>query len=262
MAKIELGQAFNPDAFGIPVIGIAADMGEHDSGRHQHARHQLLFAATGCITIELEHTLCLLPPYRAAWIPAGTIHRAVMRGVVAYRSLYFCADLPFQMPPLQIFEVNSLMRELIERMAFWPWDMNGERQSSLLKVFWEELQLVRTENWQLPFPTDQRMSSWLSELRGGGLPPRLNRLVDKVGACERTLSRIFIRETGMNYQAWRQQWRLLKALEILAEGKSVDEAAQELEFVSNSAFCAFFRLHTGETPAHYTRARVKSSLSR
>ncbi len=31
----------------------------------------------------------LLPPRRAAWIPAGTTHRAIMRGVMAYRSLYF-----------------------------------------------------------------------------------------------------------------------------------------------------------------------------
>ncbi|WP_406850023.1 AraC family transcriptional regulator [Chromobacterium phragmitis] len=262
MAKIAPGQAFHADAFDAPVIGIAADMGEHDSGRHCHRRHQLLFAAGGCITIELADTLCLLPPSRAAWIPAGTLHRALMRGVVAYRSLYFRADLPFPAPPLQVFEVNPLLREAIERMAFWPWEMAEERQASLLAVFGEELLAARGENWRLPFPTDPRLASWLNSLRDGGLPPRLGQLADKAGACERTLSRIFVKETGMSYQAWRQQWRLLKAMELLAEGASAGEAAQRLEFASDSAFIAFFRQHAGETPARYARDRDQSSVSR
>lgn len=31
------------------------------------------------------------------------------------------------------------------------------------------------------------------------------------GASEKTISRIFRRETGLSYQQWRQQWRLIKA---------------------------------------------------
>lgn len=78
--KIAPDDAFDADSFDKPVIGIAADMGLHDSGRHSHLRHQLLFSAAGSITIELEQALCLLPPRRAVWIPAGTVHRAIMRG--------------------------------------------------------------------------------------------------------------------------------------------------------------------------------------
>ncbi|WP_434629095.1 AraC family transcriptional regulator [Chromobacterium sp. CV08] len=264
MALIQAGQVFDADAFAAPVIGIAADMGMHDSGRHCHRRHQLLFAAAGCITIELADTLCLLPPSRAAWIPAGTVHRALMRSVVAYRSLYFAPELPFPAPPLQVVAVNPLMREVIERMAFWPWDWSAEKQASLLTVFGEELQAARGENWRLPFPTDARLSSWLDQVRGGALPPRLNRLADTVGASERTISRIFIGDTGMSYQAWRQQWRLLRAMELLADGASPGEAAQRLEFASDSAFIAFFRQHVGETPARYVQAGggAQSSVSR
>ncbi|MBX9268593.1 AraC family transcriptional regulator [Chromobacterium violaceum] len=256
MALILAGQAFDADAFDAPVIGIAADMGVHDSGRHCHQRHQLLFAATGCITIELADTLCLLPPSRAAWIPAGTAHRALMRGVVAYRSLYFAPELPFPAPPLQVLEVNPLLREVIERMAFWPWDEPAERQRSLLAVFGEELLAAKGENWRLPFPRDARLSSWLDGVRGGALPPRLNQLADRAGASERTISRIFIRDTGMSYQAWRQQWRLLRAMELLADGMGASETAQRLAFASDSAFIAFFRQHTGETPARYAQSRV------
>lgn len=250
---INQDQIFDADSFDTPVIGIAANMGIHDSGQHVHHRHQLLFTAAGCITIELEKTLCLLPPRRAAWIPAGTVHRALMHGVMAYRSLYFSTRLPFSALPLQIVGVNPLFFEVIERMAFWPWEMSAEQQTSLITVFGEELKKAPNENWSLPFPVDVRLLPWLDNLRRGELPPRLSQLAEKVGACDRTIRRIFIKETGMNYQRWRQQWRLLKAMELLAEGLTINQLTQQLEFVSDSAFIAFFRQHTGVTPTHYLR---------
>lgn len=249
--KIAANAIFDPDDFDDPVIGIAANMGIHDSGLHRHSRHQLLFSAEGCITIEMGDALCLLPPRRAAWIPSGMRHRVIMRGAMAYRSLYFLEIFSLSDLPLQIIEVNSLFFEVIERMAFWPWGMSMNQQASLINVFCEELRAARSENWQLPFPTDTRLNSWLEKVRSGALPPRLNQLVQKIGACERTISRIFRRETGMNYQCWRQQWRLLKAMEMLADSRAISEVAQQLEFISDSAFIAFFRRHTGTTPAQY-----------
>lgn len=250
--KIAPDDVFDPDGFKETVVGIASDMGVHDSGRHSHLRHQLLFSAAGCITIELENTLCLLPPRRAVWIPAGTVHRAIMRGVMAYRSLYFSTILPpLSALPLQVVEVNPLFFEVIERMAFWPWQMTETQQASLITVFCEEIRAARRENWTLQFPSDVRLNLWLEGVRMGTLPPRLNQLSRLVGACERTISRIFIRDTGMNYQTWRQQFRLLKAMEMLAEGDSISQVAQQLEFVSASAFIVFFRQLTGTTPTRY-----------
>lgn len=250
--KINPGDVFDPDNFNEPVIGIASEMGVHDSGRHSHLRHQLLFSASGSITIELEETLCQLPPRRAAWIPAGTIHRAIMRGVLAYRSLYFSTTLPLSVLPVQVVEVNPLFFEVIERMAFWPWGMAAEQQASLITVFCEEIQTARIENWTLQLPSDARLNLWLDRVRTGELPPRLGQLAQQVGACERTISRVFIRDTGMNYQNWRQQWRLLKAMEMLSDGWTLSSVAQQLEFVSDSAFITFFRQHTGTTPARYS----------
>lgn len=57
----------------------------------------------------------------------------------------------------------------------------------------------------------------------------------------------------MPYQAWRQQWRLMKAIELLAEGCSVSHVAFALDFSSDSAFISFFRKQTGGTPSQYIR---------
>lgn len=73
---------------------------------------------------------------------------------------------------------------------------------------------------------------------------------------------LFIRDTGMNYQSWRQQWRLLKAMEMLSDGWQLSLVAQQLEFVSDSAFIAFFRQHTGTTPARYSQENTVENLHR
>ncbi|NWD86775.1 helix-turn-helix domain-containing protein, partial [Pseudomonas sp. K5002] len=67
----------------------------------------------------------------------------------------------------------------------------------------------------------------------------------------KTIGRIFLRETGMGYQQWRQQWRLMRAIELLATGRSLGYCAFELGFASDSALIAFFKAMTGATPRGY-----------
>jgi AraC-like DNA-binding protein len=55
----------------------------------------------------------------------------------------------------------------------------------------------------------------------------------------------------MTYQQWRQQWRLLKAIELLSGARSVSEVAHNLAFSSDSAFIAFFKKQTGQTPLSF-----------
>ncbi|MGF1834552.1 AraC family transcriptional regulator [Photobacterium sanguinicancri] len=260
MAFITGEVPFNPDTLPAKVVGIAADVGQHDSGLHQHQMAQLLFAPKGCITISLEDQQSVLPPTRAAWIPPGINHRAIMRNVVSYRSIYFSPSLYADLNQIaaldriQILSVNSLLSALIERMAFWSWDMPSQEQSTLLALFWQELQLAKPELLSLPLPKDPRLSTWWQQLEVGHTPPPpLNIMAKNIGASEKTISRIFSRDTGMPYQQWRQQWRLLAAIEFLAEGKSVSATAFLLDFSSDSAFISFFRQHIGETPNQFMR---------
>lgn len=55
----------------------------------------------------------------------------------------------------------------------------------------------------------------------------------------------------MGYQLWRSTWRLLRAVDLLANGKSVTDDAFGLGFASDSAFITFFRQMTGQTPRNY-----------
>lgn len=79
----------------------------------------------------------------------------------------------------------------------------------------------------------------------------LGEWVREVGASKRTLTRLFPAQTGMSFRSWRQQRRLLRALELLASGHNVTVVAQELGYENTSAFISMFRRCLGETPARY-----------
>ena len=255
MAFLNSKFPFDPDMIQGSTIGIAADIGRHDSGMHRHNRAQLLYAPQGCMTITLDQTQCVLPPTKAAWIPTGINHCVQMRNVVAYRSVYFdtqvFADLP---QTVKILGVNGLLQALIERMAFWEWEMNPELQQALVTLFIEELMLAPEETLALVMPTDHRLSDWLLKLQSKGIQAEpLNCMAKTIGASEKTISRIFTKQTGMPYQTWRQQWRLHCAIEKLAERMTVSQVASSLGFSSDSAFISFFKQQLGTTPSQFIK---------
>ena len=82
----------------------------------------------------------------------------------------------------------------------------------------------------------------------------LQDLEQHIGASTKTIGRIFLKETGLGYQQWRQQWRLMRVIELLATGRSLGYCAFELGFASDSALIAFFKGMTGTTPRSYFKA--------
>lgn len=256
MAFIRPEHQFNPDLLDNLVIGIAADMGEHDSGVHHHEKAQLLYAPAGVMTFTLAETQMVLPPTRAAWLPAGVEHSVTMRNVVAYRSLYFEPETVSSLPDrVTIFQVNPLLKALIDTMSFWPWDKPRSTQHHAFALLLEELGNAAEEILALPLPQDKRLKNWLAQLQQHQtIPSNLKDMAIEIGASERTISRIFSAQTGMAYQAWRQQWRLLSAIEQLAAGASVAQVGFNLQFSSDSAFISFFKQYTGTTPAQYFKS--------
>jgi AraC-like DNA-binding protein len=71
------------------------------------------------------------------------------------------------------------------------------------------------------------------------------------GASARTLERLFRSETGLSFGAWRQRARLIRSLQLLADGESVTRTAIAVGYESTSAFVAAFRRTIGTTPGQY-----------
>jgi AraC-like DNA-binding protein len=124
----------------------------------------------------------------------------------------------------------------------------------LERVVVNEIQALPVEELSLPMP----MSPSLVKIAQGLLAePAEERSLDDwarlANISPRTLNRRFPMETGYSLGAWRQRARLLRGLELLAEGRSVTTVALELGYCNISAFIALFKRAFGVTPTQYMR---------
>jgi AraC-like DNA-binding protein len=67
----------------------------------------------------------------------------------------------------------------------------------------------------------------------------------------RTFTRLFRRETGLSFVAWRQQACILAALPRLAQGEAITTIALDLGYDNPAAFSAMFKRILGSTPSLY-----------
>lgn len=71
----------------------------------------------------------------------------------------------------------------------------------------------------------------------------------------RTVQRVFRAEMGMDFDAWRRQVRLMGAITLLSQGRSVKEAAYAMGYKQPGGFIGAFRRTFAETPRAWIRAQ-------
>jgi AraC-like DNA-binding protein len=240
-----------------PLVALAAayENGAHVP-RHRHAAAQLIYACEGVMAVTTGHGTWVVPPQRAVWVPAGVPHSIRMRGRVEMRTVYLePGHVPDAPASCTVVQVAPLLRELILRAVDFaqPYTPSGpEARASAVLV--DEIRTAPIAPLHLPAPRDPRLRAITRALRHAPADPRsLEEWARVAGASPRTLARRFLRETGMSFGAWRQQVRLLRALELLAEGEPVTNVALDLGYAGPSAFIAMFRRVLGTTPGHYFR---------
>jgi AraC-like DNA-binding protein len=217
---------------------------------------QLAHASQGVMSVHTEEGSWVVPPHRAVWIPAGVAHSVEMSGRVSVRTLYFVAGLARAMPPrCQAVNVSPLLRELILRAARLSLLRRGvPAEARLARVILDELQTLPAVPLRLPLPTDPRARRFAERLLASpGEPRPLALAAHDAGASQRTLERLFRRETQMTLGRWRQRLRLIEALRLLAAGHDVTRVALEVGYQSPSAFVSAFRRQLGTTPGRYFR---------
>jgi AraC-like DNA-binding protein len=225
--------------------------------RHSHLEDQLLFASEGVMTVETKEGIWVVPPLRAVWIPAQTEHGVCMSGRVSMRTLYLsprlCRTLPRR---CLVINISSLLRELIlHACEFSKLRRRLVAERHVIELLLDQLKLVESVPVQLPHPHDARARKLADLLRANPRERRpLEELSMKCGASKRTMQRLFVEESGMSFSRWRQRARLIHAMQSLAAGRSVTDAALEAGYSTTSAFISMFRKQLGTTPARYLTA--------
>jgi AraC-like DNA-binding protein len=219
---------------------------------HFHDRDQVGFAAQGVMTVRTGESAWVVPTLRAVWIPARVPHAISMSGRVAMRTLYFRARLAKTLPrSCCVLNVPPLLRELILHACSLAELRKGIRKHRhLVELILDQLEAIETISLQLPNPADPRARKVAETLLADPSDPRTFAQICKAaGAGQRTVERRFQQDTGMTFQRWRQQLRLMQGMRLLAGGANVTEAALEAGYSTPSAFIAMFRKNWGTTPS-------------
>jgi AraC-like DNA-binding protein len=221
---------------------------------HRHRRAQLVYAAEGMMRVTTPDGSWLVPPQRAVWVPPGTDHSIRMSSAVSMRTLYIDGEKARRMPSrCCVLSVSPLLRELILRAMELPtlYEIEGP-QGRLMRVILDEIRTLPSLPLHLPTPGERRLVQLCRALlRDPGDRRGIEEWGRDIGASGRTLARLFRRETGMSFGAWRQQARLIEALARLGAGEPVTHVALDLGYESPSAFTAMFRRALGVTPSRY-----------
>ncbi len=224
---------------------------------HRHRGAQLLFASSGVLRVEAARAHWVVPPNRAVWLPPGETHTVRMGGAVTMRTLYLSREITLMVPrwaECHVIAVSALLRALILDLV--EGGHGPARRRAVLALLLDELHGCEHLPLKVPMPAEPRLQRLCRALAAKPQDDRdLDAWAAESGASARTLARLFRRETGLSFRIWRQQARLIAALERLSAGESVGAVAAGLGYRSASAFTAMFRRALGRPPQDFLRDR-------
>jgi quercetin dioxygenase-like cupin family protein/AraC-like DNA-binding protein len=208
-----------------PVVSKAIEyFNGHVSDYHEHSRSQLLYASSGVMTVETGDSMWVVPPLRAVWIPAGTLHNTSNTGHLRMRTLFivpeYCPGAPKK---CCVVSVSPLLKELILYAVKLPelYPLNGPEER-IMQVIIDQIQDLDIKPLNLTIPKEDRIKKIYKGLTlNPGDKKTLEEWGNKIGATKRTLSRLFKSETGMGFGQWRQQIRILESLKRLSQDEPV-----------------------------------------
>lgn len=220
-------------------------------------RHVLIYGMEGLFLLETDEASWRLPPSRIAWVPAGTMVTATTIKRVRCTSIFFRPDFAADVSPvLRVFSASPVVREMIKHARRWTVE-TYEPDDEIERFFQTLLDLCRNEmrrKRQLTLPkarSDDLMQVLLYTQAHLGEPIRLEDVARHAAMSPRTLMRRFNEEVHMTWGRYLQQARMIRAMEHLAGGMQVSEAALEVGYASMPAFSTAFRRLTDMTPTEY-----------
>ncbi|WP_329914573.1 helix-turn-helix transcriptional regulator [Stenotrophomonas sp. SMYL86] len=223
---------------------------------HRHRRHQLVFAMSGLMVVRADGGRWVVPSTRAIWVPAGMAHAVDCIAEVHMRSLYVEPDFAPQLPDEAFaVQVAPLLRELLLAASLIESaHVDDSRDGRVVRLLLDELHRMDVLPLHLPSPTDPRLQRICQHIqKHPGDDATLQDWAQALQVDVKTIQRHFASELGMTFGQWRQQARLLAAMERLAVGEKVIDVALAMGYDSPSAFTSMFKRQLGQTPAAFFR---------
>jgi AraC-like DNA-binding protein len=251
-----------------PILGVcfAAGPDKDMLEYHAHPRGQLAYASSGILKVYTDQGIWVIPQFQAVWIPGGMSHSVYIQTVAEIRHLFVDPSYLSRLPrECSVLEVSPLLQALILRFTHFEQEYDIDSPEARLgAVILDELEYLKPSTLYLPWAKDRRVQKVMNKIINEVQQVRshtdtdywiqtqnLEKWAQEVGASSRTLSRLFLQETGMTFKQWRRQLILQEAISLLSKGKTVTDVALTLGYLSPSAFISMFRKSLGKSPAQY-----------
>lgn len=255
-----LPDAWDPDHVDRPVVVLPMQLGKGHWGLdfHAHRKSQLMVTQAGLITLETEAGVCVVPPRSAVWIDGGMLHRVSCSGPAGGHIVFVDAGTLRPLPRAgHALAVSPFLSALLDRVQALPLDYEADGpEGRLMRVLLDEIHAARTEGLHLPLPRDRRLRRMTTALCAEPrLQARLAQWALQIGMSERSMTRLFLAQTGLTVNQWRRQLHVLTALQQLSQGLRIQSVADALGYESAPAFVTMFRKAVGTSPRRFLALR-------
>jgi AraC-like DNA-binding protein len=248
---VDYGFQINPS---LPVLGYTEKITEAICASHSHPRAQLLYATSGVMNVVVKNQIWVVNPLQGLWIPGGVEHQVSFQKNVKLYSVFIDPFFTDQLPANSFsFDISIFLKQLIFKIISFENNENPTLpQKKIMDVFIDELALIQPSHTFLPTSNHPQLKNIISLLMNDTTSKyTINHYAEISHMSTRTLSRLFIKELGMNFSDWRIRLKLLEAIKRLGEKQSVKEIALDLGYETASAFIFMFKKNLGKTPSNY-----------
>lgn len=222
---------------------------------HKHPWHQIVFPFEGILQTKVSDSQFVIPHSGMLFIPANTGHESFVMTDTKFIGIYLNPHINIHCPlKTKAISVTPFLRELILHINHSVTNANVAKEeiSKLLAVLIDQVCGGETYNMTLLLPRDRRLRLIFNAfMENPQRDTKLSAWAKQVGASERTLSRLFMKELGMSFPLWRQHLRLVSSLSLLETNVSVQEIAFSVGYNSDSSFIYAFKNLFKQTPQQY-----------
>ncbi len=221
---------------------------------HQHNWHQVIFPVKGLLQTKTEHYQHLVPHTSALFVPAGIQHESIALNQTIFVGIYlnpaFGPEYERKVTTISLTPfLNQLLQEIHKQCEA---KVSDEQVLRLLAVLYDQITKDNVQTFQLLLPADRRLKLLFEALADTpALDYSLKEWGEKVGASERTLSRLFAKEFNTSFQLWRQQIRLIYSLSLLDQACSIQSIAAQVGYQNDSSYIKAFKAYFNVTPQQF-----------
>lgn len=244
--------AANPHS---PVLVKTIDMPKgYIDALHQHTWHQIIFPIKGLLQTQTEHYQHLVPHTSALFVPAGVQHESIALSNTIFVGIYLNPEFGATYEPqVRTIALTPFLNELLQEIRRQcEGETSHEEVLHLLAVLHDQILKSNVQTFQLLLPEDRRLKLIFEALTDTpALDWSLKEWGEKVGASERTLSRLFAKEFNTSFLLWRQQIRLIYSLSLLDESLPIQAIADLVGYQNDSSYIKAFKAYFDMTPQQF-----------